>query len=209
MRKFFKTKVLLWPVLLIVVVFIGAVGAAAAFGAVNTLALGSIFGSSSQQRNDQVIQSVERKEEVVLVQLGIIGLVDKKTTAKIGEFEIPWTDRTVFLRYSFDAKLGIDGSAVEITPKGDNAYVITIPEFMFIGLDNSIAEIAAESNGALSWTTQEIDDQKMRNEIVNDGAKAEYIARNLDLLHSQTEAFYSGIVHAVDPTATLEFQFAE
>lgn len=207
--KFFRLKILLWPILLVILVFVGGTGAAAAFGAVNVLAFGSLFSSSSEQRNEQVVKSIERKEEVVLLQLGVEGITDEKTNGKIGPFDIPWTDRTLFLRYSFDAKLGIDGRSVTITPTGDGAFRVTIPAFIFIGVDNEKAEVAVEQNGALAWTQPEIDDQELRNDILDDAAKATHVRDNRELLESQAEAFYSGIIHAVDPDAVLEFEFAQ
>lgn len=204
---FFKTRVLLWPVLLIIVLFISGMVAATAFGALNVLALGSLFGASSEQRNSQVVRSIERTEEVALLKLGIEGIIDKTNESKIGDFTIPWSEKTLFLRYSFDAKLGIDGKQVDIEPAGENTYRISIPEFIFIGADNDHVEEAARQNDGLSWTTPEIDGQELRNNILNDEAKAKYIESNAELLQEQAIAFYTNIVHAVAPDADIEFLF--
>lgn len=205
--KFFKTRVLLWPVLLIIVVFVGAAVAAASFGALNALALGSLFGTSSKEKNAQVVRSIERAEEVVLVKLAIEGIADKKTTATIGDFDIPWTTRALYLRYSFDAKLGIDGRAVTIRETGEDSWTISIPAFTFIGAEDETAEIAVETADGLAFTP-EIDDQEMRNDLLDDEAKATYIEDNTELLRDQAKSFYTRIIHAVDPDAELRFEFS-
>lgn len=204
--NFLKARVLLWPILSIIALVIGAIIVAASFGALNLRAL---YGTASEEHNSQVVRSIERKEEIVLVQLGVEGIADKRTHSRIGDFDIPWTGRAVYLRYTFDAKLGIDGDAVTIEPTGDDTWRVSIPAFIFIGADNVRGEIAAETADGLAWTTPEIDDHEMRDSILNDEAKALYIENNQELLRDQAEIFYSNIIHAVDPDAVLKFVFSD
>lgn len=205
----FKVRVLLWPILVIIALFIAGMVAATAFGALNTLALGSLFNTSSSEKNSQVVKSIERSEEVVLLKLGIEGIKDKKDASRIGDFEIPWSKRAVFLRYSFDAKLGIDGRAVTIKEQGEGAWRISIPAFKFIGVDDERAEVAVETADGFSWATPKIDAQKLRNSILDDEAKAKHISDNEEILRDQAKSFYSHIIHAVDSDAKLTFEFSE
>ena len=96
-----------------------------------------------------------------------------------------------------------------MTEVGENKLLVTIPEFIFIGYDNVSFEVAAESNGVLSWTTPKINQVEMINTILNDDAKDEYVKANQDLLKEQTEFFYSSIITSVDPDIELEFEYTD
>ncbi len=121
--------------------------------------------------------------------------------------EIPGSDRVSFLKYEFEAKLGIDGQEVKIRQTGEDAFLVSIPEFIFIGHDNESFKVAAESNDALSWTTPKIDTVKMINKVLDDDAKEQYIDSNEAILRDQAKAFYTGIITSIDSTIVVEFEF--
>ncbi|WP_336641444.1 hypothetical protein [Microbacterium sp. USHLN272] len=159
-------------------------------------------------KNTQIVNAVTRTQEVALVTLGIEGIRERKTDdGQILFLSIP-NSRATFLRYSFDAKLGLDAENVEIEEQADGSFVVRIPSFIVIGIDNQNVEVAAESNDLLSWTTAEIDKVEMVNTIFGDDVEAEYLVKNTDLLKDQARAFYSTIVHSIDPDVDLVFEFA-
>lgn len=159
-------------------------------------------------KNTQIVNAVTRTQEVALVTLGIEGIRERKTDdGQILFLSIP-NSRATFLRYSFDAKLGLDAEDVEIDEQADGSFVVRIPSFIVIGIDNQNVEVAAESNDLLSWTTAEIDKVEMVNTIFGDDVEAEYLVKNTDLLQDQARAFYSTIVHSIDPEVDLAFEFA-
>lgn len=188
------------PVLLAAVVLAGL--------AVVVMGKFSVFGTTSESRNSLVVRSISREEQVVLVSMGIQGISTRKDSSDIGGWSVPGTSRTTFLQYEYDAKLGIDGKDVTIEESGPDAYVITIPEFMFIGHDDPHYETIVEDNGVLSAVTSDIDEAEMITEILNEEAKAELVADQHDLLKDQAAAFYSGIIRGVDPAIRLEFEYA-
>lgn len=202
---FFKTRVLLWPVLLMFSIAIALV-------VVAPFALRSIpegYGIDDDERNIQVVKSIEREEQVVLVSLGIEGIDEKRQNGNFYGAFIPGTERAKFIRYGFDAKLGIDGRDVLIEQTGDDSFRITIPEFIFIGYDDFEYEIAADSNGILSWTTPEIDESEMVNNIMDDELKSSHVASNKALLIDQAKTFYLGIIESVDEDVDVTFVFAD
>lgn len=201
---FFKVRVLLWPMLLL----IAAVAAAGIFGVV-TLWLASPFSVSTQSRSTQVVQALERKGEVVVLAMTIVALDDDKTTLQIYGLDVPGTTRATFLRYEFDAKLGFEGSGVKIEAKDESTFHISIPKFAFIGYDNFDSEIATEKNGLLSWLTPAIDDREMAEKFLNKKKKEEYVSKNIDTLKDAARNFYTEIVTAIDPSAKLSFEFAD
>lgn len=197
-----KKNLILWPALVIV----GAVLAAGTLFIVKP-PLGEWFGATTD-KNTQIVNAITRTQEVALVTLGIEGIRERKT--KAGQFlflSIP-NSRAAFLRYSFDAKLGIDAKDVKIDKQPDGSFVITIPSFIVIGLDNQSVEVAAESSDVLSWTTPEIDKVEMVNDVFGDELQAEYLAKNDELLRDQARMFYTNIITAIDPDVTVEFKFA-
>ncbi|MGP6178557.1 hypothetical protein ACTU6U_14795 [Microbacterium sp. A196] len=196
-----KKNLILWPALVIV----GALLAAGALFIVKP-PLGNWIGGTTD-KNTQIVNAITRTQEVALVTLGIEGIRERKTEA--GQFlflSIP-NSRAAFLRYSFDAKLGIDAKDVKIDEQPNGSFVVTIPSFIVIGLDNQNVETAAESTDVLSWTTPEIDKVAMVNDVFGDELQAEYLAKNADLLKDQARMFYTNIITAIDPDVTLEFEF--
>lgn len=198
-----KKYLLVWPALLLV-------GALLAAGALFIFKppIASWIGATTD-KNTQIVNAITRTQEIALVTLGIEGIRESKTeSGQVFFFSIP-NSRSAFLRYSFDAKLGIDAKDVRVDPQTDGSFVVTIPTFVVIGLNNQNVEVAAESNDVLSWTTPEIDKVALVNDIFGDDLQAEYLAKNADLLRDQARTFYSNIIHAIDPNVTLTFQFAQ
>ncbi|WP_111719207.1 hypothetical protein [Homoserinimonas sp. OAct 916] len=192
---------------LIVGIFVFALGAFSALWATTV-----ISGSGTETRSTQIVNSVSREEQVVLLSLGIQGIDDKvgEKSKFFGMFEIPGSERTKFIRYGFDAKLGIDGKDVLIEQTGENEFLVTIPEFIFIGHDNPNAETAIDKNGALSWLTPEIDGAKLITDILNNPeTKSQYISKYEEILKDQAKVFYSSIITSIDPTVVLTFTFRQ
>ena len=205
---FFKARVLLWPLLLITALVAAGMGAAFAFGGLNALALSSLFTSSSNERDSQVVQSVTRVQEVALLSLHIEGVATNEKNREILGVAVPASEKTTLIQYKFDAKLGIDGSQVKIEPTGPESYRVTIPQFIGIGFDNPVFEDALESNNALGWLAPPAIQTRMINNILSDKNKQKYITQNAAAMKEQAQVFYSGIIASVDPEITVDFEFA-
>lgn len=181
-----------------------------AFGADKIFSGLSIFESNSETSHTQIINAVERKEQVVLLSLGIQGISEKSAgrSAFFG-VEIPGSERASFIQYTFNAKLGIEGKDVDIEQTADGDYLVQIPEFKFIGHDNVSFQLVAENNGVLSWVTPEIDSLEMVNNILSADDQEQYIASNEEMLRGQAEAFYSRIITSIAPAAQVSFDFRQ
>lgn len=177
------------------------------FTAAKNLGWLSPLGISSGSHDSQVVRAIERTQEVSLLSLGIQGIKQENRTAKVFGKSVPGTSEKVFLQYNFDAKLGIDGAKVKVTKTGAQTYVVSVPEFSFIGYAEPTFTVAAEDGGALSWVTPDIDKVQMINEILNDDARKEYIASNQDLLKDQTKVFYDSLIKSIDPAVETTFKF--
>lgn len=150
-------RIVLVPVTIVVVALV-ALGAVVAL---DKLAGFSILGNDRQSRNAEVINSVTREQQVVLLSLGIQGIdVEKDKSSVLGQ-DIWGTGRASFLQYNFDAKLGIEGEDVTVEQTAEKSYVVTIPEFVFIGHDNPELQSVVEDNGVLSFATPEIDNAEV------------------------------------------------
>ncbi len=169
----------------------------------------SIMGVRTENHSQQIVESVRREEEVTLVTLGIQGIDERSAKSNLLGVDIAGTDRAVFIQYGFDAKLGIDGSAVQIEEKGSNRYLVTVPEFIFIGFSEPSFKVAAENQGVLGWVTPGIDQVDMVNQILNSETKQEYVDKNEQLLKDQAEFFYRSIVQSISPDAEVAFEFTE
>ncbi|MGA8788950.1 MAG: hypothetical protein WB535_08380 [Paenarthrobacter sp.] len=207
-KNFFKARVLLWPVLLLAAIIVSATGASFVFGGLNAIALNSLFSSSSNERDSQVVQAVTRVQEVALLTLHIEGVARHESNGEIFGVAVPASEKTTLLQYKFDAKLGVDGSQVKIEPTGPESYRVTVPEFIGIGFQDPAFEDPLESSNALSWLTPPAVQTRMINNILSDENKQKYIAQNVPALQEQTREFYSGIIASIDPTITIDFEFA-
>ena len=205
---FFKAKFLLWPPLLLIMLVLAGTGAAFAFGGFNTLALGSLFTSSSNERDSQVIQFVTPQQEVALLSLHIQGIERNESNGKILGVVVPASEKTTLIQYEFDAKLGIDGSQVKIEPTGPGAFRVTIPEFISVGFDDPVFEDPIESNNTLSWLAPPAVHTAMINNILSDENKQKYVTQNEAALREQATVFYRGIIASVDPEIIIDFEFA-
>lgn len=181
----------------------------AAIAAFAGLMAGKFFGAT-EERQVQVLRSVEGEEQVILLTAGVTDIQEKRESQDFfGLFSVPFSERAVFLRYDLDAKFGIEGEVVDIRPTGDSSYTIKIPEFIFLGYDNPEFQVAAEDNGLLSWTTPEIDKLEAIEEVLTDDIVSEHIDGFRPLLEEQAITFYTRIVSSIEPDATLTFEFAE
>ena len=167
----------------------------------------SPFGIESESHDSQVIQAIERTQEVSLLRLGIQGIKETDQSGTIFGKEVPFSEKTVFLQYNFYAKLGIDGAQVKVTKTGGDAYLISVPKFEFIGYDEPTFKVAAEDGDALSWGTPDIDKAEMITEILNDDARQAYVASNEELLKEQTKTFYDRLITSIDPALVTTYEF--
>lgn len=199
-----------WAKILLVLFVLLLVGAAA-FGG---LSVGKALGAT-ESRDTQVIRSIRGEEQVVLLTAGMTDVKEdrgdglKLAIGDIQLFTLPGTERSILVRYEYDAKFGIEGKDVEIVQTGDNSYRITIPEFIYLGYSDPDLSVADEENGILSWTTPEIDTSEIFQELLSSQVVSEHIDGFRSVLEEQAKTFYTKIVTAIDPDIVLEFTFAE
>lgn len=192
-------KLLLFTFLTLVVV-----GIAASAG----VAAGMFFGAA-QEREVQVIRSIELEEQVVLVRSGITGLKPEREVKDINGIVVPWSDRSLLLKYEFDTMVGIDGRGVSIVPTGEKSFRVAIPDFILIGTADAEYSVVNENNGVLSFATPEIDTLQLTQELLTDDVLQKHIEGLRPVLEEQARTFYTNIVTAIDPTITLEFEFSQ
>lgn len=203
-----KSTVKLVGFLLGALLFIG-VGAYLGSGPLNWMMPGS-SAAHAESTTSEVVSSLTREQQVVLLSLGIEGTEEQTTANKnfYGLFDVPGTKRAKFIKYEFKAKLGIEGGDVKIEKTGDKSYLVKVPEFAVIGHDDITLSLSSEKNGVLSWVTPEIDELDMATKILGDDSRAKYIDEYQDVLRDQTSVYYRQVVAGVDPDVTLEFEFA-
>lgn len=160
----------------------------------------------------QVVEAVERIEEVALLSLNVRDLVDESDSVSLGlpwgEWVVPGTERSLLVEYSYASKLGVDGSRVQLEASDEHDYLIRVPEFIFIGQSNVDIKVLVDSNGIISFATPAIDKLAMAETVLGDDNKRKIIQQHDSDLRLQAQEFYTGLVLSIDPEANLEFQFA-
>ena len=167
----------------------------------------SPFGIRSSSTDSQVVQAIERTEEVSLLSLGIQGIKEEDRCSEVFGKCVPGSGEKAYLQYKFTAKLGLDGADVDVKKSGESSYRVTVPKFISIGFAEPTFEVAVEDGGVLSWVTEDIDKVEMINEILNDNARQKYIDANADLLRDQTKVFFDRLITSVDPDAETTYEF--
>jgi hypothetical protein len=170
-------------------------------------AFGLPIGVKSSSEDSQVIQAIERTQEVSLVSLGIQGLSNQKKCSEVFGKCVPGSSESVFVQYEFDAKLGIDGSDVRVEKTGETTFSVSIPKFSFIGYDQPTFKVATQSGGVLRFITPDIDRVEMINKILDENAQDKYIESNGQVLKDQTKVFYESLIKSVDSDAEVTFEF--
>lgn len=188
----------------LLLVFLLAIGVFTVFKNLGWL---SALGIESYSHDSQVIHAIERTQEVSLLSLGVQGIREENRSSEVFGKSIPGTGERVFLQYNFDAKLGVDGAEVTVTKTGKSAFLISVPEFIFIGYEEPTFKVAVEDGGVLSWATPDIDQVEMVNDILNDDARETYIASYEELLQEQTRTFYDSLITSIDPAVVTTFEF--
>lgn len=100
---------------------------------------------------------------------------------------VPGDQRAKYIQYNFDAKLGIEGKDVTVKSTKAHHFTVSIPKFIFIGFNKAKYQVAAENNGALSWTTPDIDSTELINKLLNDKVKNQYIESGDEALRDQAK----------------------
>lgn len=211
MKRFLRKRVLLWPLLLTTALIAGGLIAAFSSGVLNALALSSLVGGNTVRESTEVVTFVVPEQQVVLASAHIEGLERESTDGSILGIPVPASARTTYIAYKFDAKLGIEGSDVSITPVSgeETSYRVSIPSFIFIGNSKPEFDDPIESNEVLGWLAQEANQTDMTNRILSERNTAEYVKSSQEMLVAQAKVFYTSIIRSVAPDAEIEFVFAD
>lgn len=190
-----------WISALIIIVLVAA-------AVVGGILIGRTLGAS-EVRSTQVIRSVSLEQEIILLSAGVADIKESREDRDFfGLFDIPGTERELYVKYEFDAKFGIDGEKVSIEAAGPGAYRIAIPEFEYLGADEPQFAAATENNGLLSWSTPAIDKFEFMESTLTEEAVAEHLEGLRPLLEAQAATFYTNIVTSIEPEAEIEFEFS-
>lgn len=205
-----KTLIKLVAVLCAALLFMG-LGAYLAVGPLRGIMPFNPDNSKQESRVAEVVESLTREQQVVLLSLGIEGTEERTSRNEkfYGLFEVPGSSRSKLVKYAFTAKLGIEGGQVKIKETGENEYLVTLPKFIFLGHDDVVLSLASEKNGALSWTSPKLDDLEMATSILGDESRSEYLQDYEEILKDQAVTYYSHIVSSLDSDVKLEFEYTE
>lgn len=207
--KFFSKPVPLWShfaVLGVVVLVIGALVAGVAAGLLTPPWLASTLGSQTVVKNEQVVTSIEREEEVVLLTLGAQGISEAKGIPPAIVRDFPWLQKARLMQYSLKVKLGTDTVAIKATD--DHQFVVTVPPFIWIGEEDMKIERVFSDDGVLSAFTDQMTEAEQFNAIVGEELQAKYLEDNEQALRDQTEYVFTKLARSIDPAAQLTFEFA-
>lgn len=169
-----------------------------------------IFASETHEDNRQILQAVTRQQNIELLKVRVQGIAEKDSQAKFMGYKVPGANRALYLQYAYGIQLGIDGSQVQIKRVGEDHYRLTIPAFKVPGHSNIDLKKAVEKNGAISLVAPpEIDAAEMASKILSEDAEKKHIADNRDALQQQSKTFYDSIIHAINPDAKIDYDFAK
>jgi hypothetical protein len=208
--KFLAKPVPLWSHLAtfgVVVLVIGALIAGVAAGLLTPPWLASALGPQTPIKNEQVVTSIEKEEQSVLLTLGTQGISEAKGIPPAILRDFPLLQKARLMQYSMRVKLGVD--AVSIDAVEDHKFRVTVPKFVWIGQEDLKIERVFSDDGALSAFTEQDSEAEQFNAIIDDELKRTYLEANDQALRDQAEAYFTKLARSIDPAAELEFVFEQ
>ena len=208
--RFLRKPVPLWShfaVLGTIALVLGALIVGVAAGILTPGWLVSAVGSHSVVKNEQVVTSIEKEEQTVLLALGVQGISEAKGIPPAILADIPLLQKARYMQYSMTAKLGLD--SVDIRATADHEFLVRVPAFIWIGADEMRIERVIDSDGVLSAITTQSRQTEQFNAIIDEELKNKHLAANQAGLRDQTEYYFTKLARSIDPDAVLIFEFAE
>lgn len=208
--KFLRKPVPLWShfaVFGLLVVVLGALFAGVAAGILTPPWLVSALGSQSVLKNEQVVTSMEKKEQTVLLELGIEGVSEAKGIPPAILKEFPLLQKARYMIYTSKIKLGVDAVIVKST--GDHQFEVSVPAFIWIGEEDTKVNKVISQDGVLSAFTEQKSDLEQRDALFTADTKTKYLEQNQQTLRDQAEFVFTKLATSIDPDAKLTFVFAD
>lgn len=202
-KKFFSIKIHVWVVCLIVIVITSLVLLGIFIGKI------TIFNNKTESSETQVVTAMKKEKQVAVLGLSVTDIYDKSQITTFFGIDVPFSEKTSYIKGTFDAKLGFDGKKVEISKSKiqENTYNIVIPQFTVVGISNPEFEVINNKGEILSFATEDIDTLKMANTAMSDKTLNKYIKLNKEWLEEQSQSYYEGILKSVNPDLKLNFKF--
>lgn len=208
--KFLRKPVPLWShfaVLGTVALVLGALIVGVAAGILTPAWLVSAAGSHGVVKNEQVVTSIEKKEQTVLLALGVQGISEAKGIPPAVLADFPLLQKARYMQYGMTAKLGVD--SVEVRATADHEFLVTVPPFIWIGADDLQIERVIGNDGVLSAFTTQPSEAEQFNAIIDEELEEKHLAANQVALRDQTEHYFTKLARSIDPDAVVTFEFAE
>ncbi|QIL49097.1 hypothetical protein [Vagococcus hydrophili] len=168
-----------------------------------------LFEKEESSVETQVVTAMTKQKQVAVLGLSITDIYDKTQGGTIFGLDIPLSEKTAYLKGTFEAKLGFDGKKVEIkkSKTEENTYDILIPEFIIVGISNPDFKVLDNKGEFLSFTTEDIDTHELANKAMNNKTLNKYIKMNEEWLKEQSKEYYESILKSVDSKAKLRINF--
>ncbi|WP_462259015.1 hypothetical protein [Vagococcus teuberi] len=172
---------------------------------------GSIWHTKSKTSEIQVVNAMTKRSQVAILGLSVTDIYDKSQVKTFLGMDVPFSEKTTYVKGTFEAKLGFDGNDVTIqkAPGLQNTYNIAIPEFIVVGISNPSFEVVNSKNDILSFITEDIDTHELSNNAMSDDTLVKYIDMNKEWLKDQATDYYQRLLTSIDPEATLSVTFSE
>lgn len=207
--RFFSKPVPLWShfaVFGVVVLVVGALAGGYLAGIFTPPWLVAALGSQSVIKNEQVVTSMEKKEQTVLLELGVKGVSEAEGIPPAVLKDFPLLKKARYMIYSGKVKLGVDSVLVKAT--GDHTFTVSVPEFIWISDDVNVDRVIS-SDGLLSAFTAQKSEIEQINNLVSSADRADYLEQNRQTLRDQAEFVFTKYAKSIDPEATLKFVYAD
>lgn len=204
-RRLFKSNVHFWVVICLALLFLGTW----VFGMFS--GNGHLWNTKAKTNETQVVTAMTKRNQVAILGLSVTDIYDKSQVKTFLGMEVPFSEKTAYVKGTFEAKLGFDGNLVDIKKeaKKENAYHVSIPEFIVVGISNPNFEVINNKGEFLSFITEDINTHELANNAMSDETLVKYIDKNREWLEEEATDYYQQLLNSIDPNATLSITFSE
>ncbi len=201
-KRFFKTKILLWKVV--------GIGLIALLGLVLGLYINfSKANSESNQTTNtySTIKKIEKVQEVVLLNVGIQKVKTIKDNTKLfgTKIVIPGSEKRAIIILNYTAKFGIK-KGVNIESDKEHNYKVNLPQYEVIGFEldkNKPYKLYDTSGELLSGLTPNVDTGEAAIKGLSNKEQQDYLKDYNELLNESAEKYYSTMIKSLDHEATV------
>lgn len=179
------------------------------------IAIGVLFflpkEHKSEVKSSINIESIEKVNEVVFLNVGINEIISETKTTQVFGFDVPFSKKAALVILNYKAKFGIK-SSVKVEQISEKEYKVIVPKLEVIGVElskDNPYDLYDSHGELLSGTTEDIDTGKLVANQLSSDKQAEYLDKFKSEIKESAINYYKTIFSSMDSEVKVTIEFTE